>query len=69
MEGEPVAPSGFIADKQGFEAVEPGIGALNSRAFAVEFGVCIRVFGRFTFTGAWIQGDVGFATAAEAIVA
>ena len=43
MESEPAIDAGFVADEQGFEAVEPGVGALNGRALAVEFGVEVVV--------------------------
>ena len=66
MEGKPVLHIGFIAHEQGFKAVEPGIGALNGRALAVEFGIELVVSDGIARCRTRVVGNIDSDVASEA---
>ena len=59
MPGQPITDADFVARKQGFEAVAPGVGVLDHDAAAVELGVEGGVVVGLPVGGAAVAGDVG----------
>ena len=66
---QPIADAGFVADEQGFKAVEPGVGVFDYNASAVEFGVEGGVVVGLPVGGAAVAGDVGLDVAPGAFLA
>ena len=67
--GQPIADAGFVADEQGFKAVESGVGVFDHDAAGVELGVEGGVVVGLPVGGAAVAGDVGLDVAPGAFLA